>query len=361
MKSSELIIAIFLFFAAVIAVTVRLTVFFLRFNSETRYITSEMRRAYSDDEYRFWHREFRCHYLCLIPFVNDRNVLRLYKQLFHKPKYFKKKERSDGIYHVLAPSVIAIFLCTVCLCSASWAWFTASHTGSVTSIKAATYSVTVTASPSDTSTVTSAEGIYEATLQGGTEYTVNITASGTATGGYCRIEFCGLTYHTPQIKSGSSFSFGITAYEDGTVTVTPQWGTCATEENTIDQDVPLILGTAPENSGENEITDSPTASYKTPTVKSDTSENAIPPAVKSDALASPTETPSEEDVTPSQNTEKDDPTPETQAPAQSNSNDAPSDTGSIASIDTDSLADSTETSNDDSTPTSDPQTPDVVS
>lgn len=347
MKSSELIIAIFLFFAAVIAVTVKLTVFFLRFNSETGYITREMRRAYSDDEYRFWHRELRCHYLCLIPFVNDRNVLRLYKYLFHKPKYFKKKERSDGIYHVLAPSVVAVFICTICLCGTSWAWFTASHTGSVTTIQSANYSVTVTASPSDTSTVTTANGIYEASLEGGTEYTVNITASGTATGGYCRVEFCGLTYHTPQIKSGSSFSFGIIAYEDGTVTVTSQWGTCATEENTIDRNVPLLLGTPPENTCENLGDGTLTAApQKTPEIKTDASEAVTPSTVNTDAPASPADTSSEEDTTPTQDTTEESPSSETQTPPQSAPGNNPSDTDSIIPTDT---------------PTSEPQTPDQVS
>lgn len=355
MKNSELFLAILLFFAAVIAVTVRLTVFFLRFNSETRYITSEMRRAYSDDEYRFWHRELRCHYLCLIPFVNDRNVLRLYKQLFHKPKYFKKKERSDGIYHVLAPSVVGIFICTVCLCGSSWAWFTASRSGSVTTIQAATYSVTVTASPGDTSSVTAADGVYEVSLAGGTEYTFNITADGTATGGYCRIEFCGLTYHTPQIKSGTSFSFGIIAYEGGTVTVTPQWGTCATEESIIDSDVPLLLGIAPENTGNGQDVGGLSAAPQiTPEIKTDTSGTVTPPTVDTDAPASPADLPSDETDATSQNTAEESPAPETQAPYQTDPGADPSDTDGT----TPPTADPTDPTD---TPASDPQTPDTVS
>ena len=52
----------------------------VRFNRQTRYILMKMRKAKEDAEYFYWHRELRCHYLRLIPFVTARNVARIYLQ-----------------------------------------------------------------------------------------------------------------------------------------------------------------------------------------------------------------------------------------------------------------------------------------
>lgn len=53
--------------------------------------------------------------------------------------------RGSGLSHLLAPSVISICLCAICLCGASWAWFAASASTGMASIQAANYTVSVTA------------------------------------------------------------------------------------------------------------------------------------------------------------------------------------------------------------------------
>lgn len=52
----------------------RAAIFFRRFNEDKGYLKSEIRRAQSIAERRHWERELRCHYLCLLPFVNEKNV-----------------------------------------------------------------------------------------------------------------------------------------------------------------------------------------------------------------------------------------------------------------------------------------------
>ena len=110
----------FLFFAAVFILlflaVAGAALFFRRFNENTKYIESNIRRARDKGEYSYWIRELQCHYLCLIPFVGRRNVSRVYRFIFRKPNRDKNKEYCRGIYRILAPSIIGIGICTVCLC-----------------------------------------------------------------------------------------------------------------------------------------------------------------------------------------------------------------------------------------------------
>ena len=57
---------------------IKFTEFIARFNRETKYIIMEINLATDSDEYRYWRRELRCHYLCLIPFVTERNITKVY-------------------------------------------------------------------------------------------------------------------------------------------------------------------------------------------------------------------------------------------------------------------------------------------
>lgn len=249
MGNDEVVIGVALISAIIVLIAVKIIEFFVRFNDDTRYITREMRRAYDDGEYRYWRRELRCHYLCLIPFVNERNVMRLYKRIFHKAKHGKAVKRSDGLYHILAPSAIAICICAVCLCGVSWAWFTASQTSSVAGIHTATYTVDVTALIDETQVaVTNNGGTHTIEIENNKTYEITITANGTANTGFCTVALGEHTYHTPQIEKNNSFTFEVNAYQNGILTITPQWGTCAASEYIVSSDTPLNLGTNPDNS-----------------------------------------------------------------------------------------------------------------
>ena len=234
--SGVVIILTVLIVSAFLLIVFKLAEFFAEFNRNTRYILLEMNRAADSDEYRYWRRELRCHYLCLIPFVNERNVMQLYHRLYHRSKHAEKK-RSDGLSHLLAPSVIGACICAVCLCGASWAWFTASSSAGTAKIQAASYTVSVTAvqGESQLSANTAENGASIFALEADKEYTIEITPTGNATTGYCKVNFESKDYYTVQLPSGTLL-FTVYASNNGKLTVTPEWGTCAiaSEDNAIE-------------------------------------------------------------------------------------------------------------------------------
>lgn len=231
-ESGMIIILTVLIASAFLLIIYKLAEFFTEFNRDTRYILLEMNRAADSDEYRYWRRELRCHYLCLIPFVTERNVMRLYHRLYHRSKH-AEKNRSDGLSHLLAPSVIGACICTVCLCGASWAWFTASTSTGTAKIQAAAYTVSVTATQGETPlTPIEENGSTVFTLEANKEYQIEIKPTGNATTGYCKVNFEGTDYYTVQLPSGTLL-FTVYASENGSLTVTPEWGTCAIEGQKI--------------------------------------------------------------------------------------------------------------------------------
>ena len=213
----------FLFFAAVFILlffaVAGAALFFRRFNENTKYIESNIRRARDKGEYSYWVRELQCHYLCLIPFVGRRNVSRVYRFIFRKPNRDKNKEYCRGIYRILAPSIVGIGICTVCLCGASWAWFNASVGSTMQTIKTPTYQFESIIVKSNESALTANDGVY--TLAAGTGYTVEIKATGTAGAtGYCTLVINGnesAKRYTAQISAGDTFSFKIRANEAASI------------------------------------------------------------------------------------------------------------------------------------------------
>lgn len=233
-ENGAVILLIVLIVSAFLLLAAKFAMFIARFNRETKYIIMEINRAADSDEYRYWRRELRCHYLCLIPFVTERNVAKVYDFFFHRPKHAEKKSRSDGFFHIIAPLFIGSFLCAVCLCGASWAWFTASFDTGTVKIQSADYSVSVTTRTDEAEPVAATadeNGVYEISLESGKKYTIVITAGGTATTGYCTVQFGEQIYHTvqlynePDAQGPNSVTFTATPTESAQLIITPQWGT----------------------------------------------------------------------------------------------------------------------------------------
>ena len=168
--------------------------------------------------------------------------MKIYPVLFHRGKHTKKRDANDKIFHILAPSLIGAAICAVCLCGASWAWFSATTAAGTSKIQTAKYIVEVTAGSTDGSTaeITDANGIKTIHFAERGEYTVTITPCGTAKSGYCTVNFDGNDYYTGQLVSGS-LTFRINAENKAVATVTPQWGTRAAEneQNKIENEALL--------------------------------------------------------------------------------------------------------------------------
>lgn len=245
----------FLFFAAVFILlffaVAGAALFFRRFNENTKYIESNIRRARDKGEYSYWIRELQCHYLCLIPFVGRRNVSRVYRFIFRKPNRDKNKEYCRGIYRILAPSIIGIGICTVCLCGASWAWFNASVGSTMQTIKTPTYQFEPFTVKSGDTVLQTSDGKYS--LEANTEYTVEIKAAGTAGAtGYCTLVINGnesAKRYTAQISAGDTFSFKIKANEPASIKLTGNWGTRSDEGERIANDAKIPIGES-KNSNE---------------------------------------------------------------------------------------------------------------
>ena len=316
--SGALILLIVLIVSAFLLIVLKLAQFVNHFSREKQYLLTEMNRAADYNEYRYWRRELRCLYLCLIPFVTERNVMRVYPVFFHKPKHATKEKRSDGLMHILAPSMLAICICAICLCGVSWAWFTASTSTGTTAIQSSSYKLSYQVGE-DTTPTELAEADNTYTLTSDTA-TITLKATGTAGAtGYCSITVDGKTYYTEQISVGDTFTFTVNAAKGTTITLTPKWGSCAVRDNSntiIDGNVITATGSQPSNTQapDNTVTAEPStepAAPTTPTTPSSTPAESATTAPEPSATA-PTETettdteptPAPEDTTTPANTDK---------------------------------------------------------
>ena len=262
--SGALILLIVLIVSAFLLIVLKLAQFVNHFSREKQYLLTKMHRAADYNEYRYWRRELRCLYLCLIPFVTERNVMKVYPVFFHRAKHAAKKKRSDGLTHILAPSVIGIFICAVCLCGVSWAWFTASTSTGTTAIQSSSYKLSYQIGEDATATeLAEADNTY--TLTADTTITLKATGTAGATG-YCSIKIGDETYYTEQIfVNGSAFTFTINSAADTTITLTPKWGTYSRDATLHNGDVITATDSqqnntqAPDNNVTTEPSTEPTA------------------------------------------------------------------------------------------------------
>ena len=70
-NSGALILLIVLIASAFLLIVLKLAQFVNHFSREKQHLLTEMHRAADYNEYRYWRRELRCLYLCLIPFVTE--------------------------------------------------------------------------------------------------------------------------------------------------------------------------------------------------------------------------------------------------------------------------------------------------
>ena len=216
---------------------------FMRYNDKTRAIAANMRHAKDQQEYLYWRRELLWHYLHLIPCMTKTGMNKLCA-MFRKGRHHDDTRRSDGLAHILAPSVAGLCICALTLCGVSYAWFTATVSSGAGTIQAAQYGVNVTITeaenPGATVTVNKNAQNVTADLAQGKAYKVTLKATGSATQGYCMVALKSDAsaaqpdsyYYTSQLVSGdnNTMTFTIIADKAYTLTITPQWGTCSFTE-----------------------------------------------------------------------------------------------------------------------------------
>lgn len=293
-KSGALILLIMLIVSAFVILMVKLAAYIRHFNGETRRIIMKMQRAADAKEYCYWHKMLRCHYLCLIPFVNERNVLGAYSFFFHQPKRAEKETRIDGVFHILAPSLAAFCLCAVCLCGASWAWFTASTSTGTTAIQSSSYKLLYQVVGKDAPATELAEAGTEYTLTSDTTV-ITLKAAGTAGAtGYCSIKIGDETYYTGQIYVQDTFTFTFTvkAAASTTITLTPKWGTYSPSATIQDNGEIDATGSQQSNTQapDNAVTTEPSAEPTVPTTPTAPTTPSSTPAESATTAPEPSAT-----------------------------------------------------------------------
>lgn len=278
----------------------KLVSFFRAFAADTRSICQKMRCVESYAEYRHWKDELRCHYLCLIPFVNKKNVTRVYRFFFPGGDRAMAVERRSSVVLPLMPSILGICICMVCICSMTWAWYAANVPSPLQKMTVAHYAVTVESVTAEGVPVVSEKGGYA--LSAGTAYTVTLRADGTVQecGGYCLIESneSEATYYTQSILPGSSITVVFTPADTGTYTFTGVWGSHplgVTEEDILKaaegvEEIEATADTAPTDSTE------PVTDPTDPTAETVVEE---PPAEESNPAPTQETTPEESEATES--------------------------------------------------------------
>lgn len=150
-------------------------------------------------------------------------------------KRMQKEKHSDNIVHILAPSVLGLCICAVCLCGMSWAWFTASTAASATTIRSATLQIEeVKLDGKDlTSDGNGRYTITERLTENSYTLSFKATNSSTATKGFCKISIkignsAETSYYTEDIADKIAHTVTITvnniSNENVTITVEPIWG-----------------------------------------------------------------------------------------------------------------------------------------
>ncbi len=156
----------------------------------------------------------------------------------------------DELMRLILPPLLGIVICLICLCGTTWAWFTATSTGDITTIRAAEFSVTVSAK--DTSPAENEDATLSPTSTSGRTYIFNIKSvpkvytftifkasenDCTASKGFCLVTVANKngdsvnTYYTDNISE--AYSITVRAGEEGTVTIKPCWGTVTHMNNVI--------------------------------------------------------------------------------------------------------------------------------
>lgn len=151
-------------------------------------------------------------------------------------KRMQKEKHSDNIVHILAPSVLGLCICAVCLCGMSWAWFTASTAASATTIRSATLQIEDVKLGDNKKLTSDGNGRYTITEQlTENSYTLRFKAtdSSTATKGFCKISIkigdsAETSYYTEDIADKIAHTVTITVNNNSneyiTITVEPIWG-----------------------------------------------------------------------------------------------------------------------------------------
>lgn len=159
----------------------------------------------------------------------------------------KFKMTDKAFSRLLITSVLGIILCITCLCSATWAWYSAGASSSSNTLGSGKFDLDVTVVDEN-----NAQGVTQSslqnnafTLENASTYTVTLktTDDTTVTKGFCTIRVGDDVYYTDSLyKTEPTFTFKIqTLTDDVAVSFSPAWGLPSADE-LIEKDEMLTIG-----------------------------------------------------------------------------------------------------------------------
>ena len=164
----------------------------------------------------------------------------------------KKDEKltDKAFSRLMITSVLGILICITCLCSATWAWFSADTSSGSNTLSSGKFDLDISLTDPNGAPVPLFEqesGVFTCTLEEAVAYTVtlNITGDTTATKGFCTIKVGGDSYQTASIytEDTTPLVFTLDAAKSGiTVTFSPTWGLPASED--VAHGGTLVIGAA---------------------------------------------------------------------------------------------------------------------
>ena len=227
--------------------------------------------------------------------------MRLFTRAGYRPKRIETKKQNDGLLHLLTISTVGLCACLICLCGASWAWFTATTSTGTAVIQAATYAVGVSAGENESVGITTESGTTTVTFTDAGSYTITLTPTGTAQNGYCKISYAEGDYYTGQLSTGGELHFTVNADANSELTVTPQWGSYSGTPNLSSGDtIGITTGNTQEPPMNAATTTEPatTTTSAAPSSSPEESEAPTPDAPPADSKTAQTESVSGDEQAP---------------------------------------------------------------
>lgn len=149
---------------------------------------------------------------------------------------------------LMITSLLGILVCITCLCSATWAWFSADTASGSNTLGSGSFGLVVTVTDANgvgVPVTERADGASVCTLGDAASYTVTLemTHDTTVTKGFCTVKAANNAYQTAAIfrEDLTPFTFKIEPTEPNmTLTFTPTWGLPANVA--VDRDGTLSVG-----------------------------------------------------------------------------------------------------------------------
>jgi predicted ribosomally synthesized peptide with SipW-like signal peptide len=196
--------------------------YFMRYK-EFQTVREKMNHADGWKEFVSWHREYSALLWSLLPGLSAVRVKEIRKS-FSRRRSDGRKRKSDGFASMLAPSLLGICVCAVCLVGGTYAWFTATKTAAIETVQTASYTVETAVTAENGSSAAVQTGTNSFSMEAGT-YEIQLAVEGDVSTGYCILTLNDeKTLVTEQIAPAGTMTFTLVLNEPASLKAEAVWG-----------------------------------------------------------------------------------------------------------------------------------------